>query len=339
MRHTSPDRPPAVRRVHVARGQVTAAAAAPRSGRVCIGLSNGLAMTFDPVTGSTQPCTFGAKQPWPITSAAFDADGDQLLIVRTNDGKWAHLAAYHWRDGAFRYPAEVWWSTPVNGTGYVTPPVREDGVQMAGFWDGKTFALLSGPDLIPVGRVEMQFSPDLFRGVLLSSFPDALCCVFVEDEGCWLVKPDVDRRQERLGTLIGLGGWRPGAPEDSELHHVPFAWMQPTLRQWHMAGADEQGALHWSAVDPYLYKTPLFDLVFSAREKYRAAAFVGPDRIAGVRPGGVDWLRRGENRLTLSATTPADLRDAVACFFSPPTGELLVVTSGGDVVRAAAPNV
>jgi hypothetical protein len=51
----------------------------------------------------------------------------------------------------------------------------------------------------------------------------------------------------------------------------------------------------------------------------------------------VGWLRHGSGVLVRWATTEADLHDAVACFASPLTGELLVACAGGDVVRVPLP--
>ena len=66
-------------------------------------------------------------------------------------------------------------------------------------------------------------------------------------------------------------------------------------------------------------------------------ALVRPGLVAAVQARGVTRFFVDELRLRARPPIRADLADAVACFPSAATGELLVVAGGGDVVRVPIP--
>jgi hypothetical protein len=334
---------PTVRRVQVAPGEVTAACASSRTGRLCLGFASGLAMTFDPCTGSTHPLTFAANELAPVTSVAFDAEGKHLLILRMkDDGELGCLASYAWSDGGFRSPATVWRMIPLSALGYVTSMVVAGAGCMAGLWDGQELAFLSGPDLIPISRVRSPFSPDAFRGALIidpAGTSQSPFCVLFDEETAWQMWPPPEGAASEAASVRFRSGWRPGLPLGSSLHHPPLACLRPDASKLDLLEVDEAGTLRLSFLTVSTFQLGHGALAFASGERYRAATFVGPDRLAAVRSGGVDWLRRGEGRITLTSTTTANLTDAVGCFFSPLTWELLVVSNTGDVVRVAAPTL
>jgi hypothetical protein len=332
---------PAVRRVRVASGQVTAACASSHTGRLCLGFASGLAVTFDPCTGSTKTLT-AVKDSRQVTSAAFDAEGKHLLIVSRQDGESGFLAGYTWPDGGRGNLAPIWRTIPLSGPGYVAPMVAAGGVRMAGLWDGRDLEFLSGPDLIPIGRVQSPFPPDAFRGALILDPVGALLpplCVLFDEDAAWQMGPAPGVAVAEAVPVRFRSGWRPGIADGSALCHPPLACLRSDASKLYLVEVDEAGTLRLSSLIVSTFQVALGAFAYTAAERYRAATFVGPDRVAAVRSGGVDWLRRGESRLTLSSTTPADLSDAVACFFSPLTRELLVVAGAGEVIRVAAPSV
>ena len=280
-----------------------------------------------------------------MTSVALDAEGTQLVVLRVaygQNGPSGRLAGYTWSDGGFRDPAAVRRPAPLSGSGYVTPPVTAGDVRMAGLWDGRALALLSGPDLVPVGRVESPFPPDFFRGALVLDPAGAArppLCVLFDEETAWLVWPPLPGGAPEAVPVRFRSGWRPGLADGSALAHPPLAHWRSDASKLDLVEVDEAGTLRWSVLMVSTFQPTPGALAYSTAQRYRAATFVGPERVAAARSGGVDWLRRGEGRLLLTSTTAANLADAVACFYSPLTRELLTATAGGDVVRVAAPNV
>jgi hypothetical protein len=76
------------------------------------------------------------------------------------------------------------------------------------------------------------------------------------------------------------------------------------------------------------------------RSSYRLAAMLGSRRIAAVRRDGVDWFRITEpndSPVLFPRSQIISLGDAVACFSSPRTNELLVVCADGQIVRVPVP--
>jgi hypothetical protein len=59
--------------------------------------------------------------------------------------------------------------------------------------------------------------------------------------------------------------------------------------------------------------------------------------LAGVHAAGIHWYRRSSHQFVLKGRTGLDLRDAVACFASPLTNELLIVCQHGDPIRVSIP--
>ncbi len=331
---------PVVWRVCVASGQVTAACASSYSGCVCLGYASGLVMTFDPCTGSTQPLACTPKEPWSVASAAFDAEGKHLLILHIEEGKSGMLTGYTLSDCEFRNCALFWRAIPLCGPGYLTPMVAASDVHMAGLWNGQDLEFLSGPDVVPMGRVQAPFSLDTFRGALIldPAGPSLPLCVLFDEDAAWQMGPSPTGDAPEAVPARFRFGWRPGIADGSALCHPPLAFCRPDASKLELVEVDEAGTLRWSLLLVSPFQLAPGALAYAAAERYRAATFVGLDRIAAVRSGGVDWLRRGESRLVLTSTTPAGLSDAVACFFSPLTRELLIVASAGDIVRVAAPN-
>ena len=77
-------------------------------GPVILGFTSGLAMIFDPATGSLLLCPSTEHRSWPVTSAAFDDDGKRLLILRTKDGIWGNLTSYQWTESGTKAPESRW---------------------------------------------------------------------------------------------------------------------------------------------------------------------------------------------------------------------------------------
>ena len=101
--------------------------------------------------------------------------------------------------------------------------------------------------------------------------------------------------------------------------------------------ASGDGHVCWSRLCVAGASVEMIGSAVSKTEGYLAAALVMPMQIAAVREGGIDWLRVHNRQLLAGDTTEVNLGGAVGCFFSPPTGEVLVVCQDGYVVRVSVP--
>src|SRR5262249_41790953 len=101
-----------------------------------------------------------------------------------------------------------------------------------------------------------------------------------------------------------------------------------------LAHLGETGRLHWAALRlTGAERGRVARLIRSRGRSARAASFLSPGRLAAVSASGVHWLRAGETGLHETGFTRCGLDDAVACFGSPLTSELLVLTRQGELVR------
>jgi hypothetical protein len=115
-----------------------------------------------------------------------------------------------------------------------------------------------------------------------------------------------------------------------------FSWLAPERTNLEMVFIDEEGALHWLVLrvltdDPAVLADHRSGLL------YRCATLLKPGHAAAVQRDCVAWLVRGERGFPRRTQTLVDLSDAVACFASPVTNELLVVAAEGDVIRVSVP--
>jgi hypothetical protein len=103
-----------------------------------------------------------------------------------------------------------------------------------------------------------------------------------------------------------------------------------------LAGVDASGQVWWSEM-----------VLASLRENRRlrsnegpflAATLVASGKLLAVRPTGVVRAGVSSRYLSVSWTTPAELSDAIACYYSATTKTLLIVCSNGDLVQVPIPD-
>jgi tetratricopeptide (TPR) repeat protein len=333
-------------RVRTVEGSVTAVCAAGRSGDLFLGFADGTVVWFQPRTGAQVRLK---TYPWPVVSLATDPEGLHLLVVNDPPGA-AQLTHYAVRGGALLVGTSRAPSAPDPGPALLSPVVTGGGEPAALLWDGARLTLLSGADFLPVGTVAAPFDPPDVVAPLLLSGPGgahvALVLTREDPSSLWFTDPsafDVPGAKGRGAVAtprwqaLALG-WHPEAAPGSSLGSPVVGWHDLGGSQL-LAGVGDAGVLHWSvlAVPGRGPARVVARNTHFAEGGYRAAALLPSGRVAGVSRSGVCWLRGGTRPPTVYAVTRADLGDAVACAFSPGTGELLVVCAGGDVVRVPAP--
>jgi hypothetical protein len=133
--------------------------------------------------------------------------------------------------------------------------------------------------------------------------------------------------------------WRAAPPAGCSLVAPARAWLMSSPQGLEVAGVDHEGTLWWSRFGVFVPPEKIDQRRgHLANERYRAAALLRPGEVAGVTRTGVSWARSTDLGLRVRSTTPAELGDAVACFASPLTRELLAVCANGDVVRVPVPS-
>jgi hypothetical protein len=316
---------------------VSAACAAAQTGDLYLGFAGGEVVCFQARSGRVAHLP---PYPWPVVALATDVTGHEVVILRGNEGELAHLSGYAgWES---RHIAGGWRTVAVRGVPRLTPVAAHEGESVVGLWDGARLSLLFGPEFVPHDRVTPPFPADEFTGALVLAGGVALArefTVLFDAGGVWytdhtrFAAPTAGQAAQVRAPL----GWAPRSGVDGVA--VGLSWALPQPVRLEVAGLSGDGDLCWSALDVFGTAGPGPDQRSNcdAGLHYRAAALLGPGRVAGVTATQVRWLRCGASRFTLWATTRADLADAVACFHSPQTGELLVVCRDGDVVRVAVP--
>jgi hypothetical protein len=211
---------------------------------------------------------------------------------------------------------------------FLAPIAISNNEMMLAMWNGWEISFLSLPDLLKVGRMAEQ---PLFRAMLLL-------------DGWKLTKMSAS-------TLV-LAGHRiffeiSDTQRDLHLSHLMmsalsqdgppmFSWLAPQRTNVEVVFVDTEGSLHWLVLrvltdDPAV----LFDQ--RASSVFRCATLLKPGKAAAVHRDRVVWLGRTDRTVTARTQTPLGLSDAVACFASPVTNELLVVAAEGDVIRVSVP--
>jgi hypothetical protein len=322
----------AVTRMKTLRGRVTAVCAASTTGDLFLGFETGALVGFQPRPGIQHP--FPAY-PWPIASVSTDPSGEHLLILRVGE-EVLHLSSAQRSGGSYQMGK---WRTLEHQQEQPRPPLVTplavlDGIVCGWMWAGRFLVRLWGSDFLPNGRVDLPFPPDEFQaGVILPSteeVSDRTLPVLVGGGALWLPAGQLLRPGRRVYSS-------PSRPAGAGLIHPVLSWLIPSRSHLELAGLRSEGGIFWCQSNPSTARLKFQEQSIASAD-FRATALLGPARLAGVTATGVQWLQVGGTAgVQVTGQTPAHLEDAIACFASPLTGELLVVCAEGDVVRVAIP--
>jgi tetratricopeptide (TPR) repeat protein len=349
-RTTAAAQRPTAPRIRTLRGRVTAVCAAPVTGDLFLGFDTGAVVGFLPRLGTQVPF---AAYPGPIVSLSTDPEGEHVLMLRAGEDA-LHLSSAH-RDGSV-YRAGRWRSLehPLNlvrpgaPLGPLPPRLSPlallDGVLCTWLSAGSYLLRLWGSDFLPNGRVDLPFPAEEFCAAVIlpeQEGPDRTLPAFVGEGGVWLPAPNRHQngrwRRDPFRWVWSLPQ-QEGAPEERPgLIHPPVSLLTPSPGQLEITGLGPEGAILWYQTNlPQSGSGQMERKVPSGR--FRATTLMQSGRPAGVTAEGVQWLAvSAAARFNVLGQTPTDLADAIACFPSPMTGELLVVCAEGDVVRVPVP--
>jgi tetratricopeptide (TPR) repeat protein len=328
-------------RLRLGSGQVSAVAGARLSGRVFAGFSDGRIVFFDPRSELLVKLGISEEKS-PIRALATDERGDQL-IARVEKAGECELLAFKITGASYDLTSQR--TVSRSGPSWLTPLAKQDGMSIFGIWKYENLDVVGGNNLLSLltgmlreterevrtGLVFWDSTPpaDASSATVRYALPLRVC-LFV-GEAVWCCK--TPRRTEDCFLQLG---WRPGSTLRGLCSPPPLSWLwrEPTALEF--TGIDsESDSIHWSELNYSDPDRPVLANGASTRSQssYRAAALVRPGLIAGVYDRGVDWLRRRGHSLEPSSATLLALGDAVACFPSPPTRELLVVCGEGSLAR------
>jgi hypothetical protein len=324
-------------RLRLASGRVTAVCAAGHTGRVFAGFAGGAWVMFDPGDGSVHHPPTPPGAPATVTCLATNPEGDRLVALHAPGGTGRRgLESYRLAGAGFSRLRRVE-LPPVEGDVWLTPVAEEDGKPAVGLWDGEGLAVLAASDLVRVetitppedGTPEEPLGAFLFRGL---SPRAAAVGLMVGRSRVWFFG-ETPEHESAPWCPIALG-W---AVRDAGCYPPPSLPRVILKRRSEVVGAADRGPVFWQSGSPERILTLGEERASTRETGYLLAAFLYSRRVAGVKPGRVDWLRREGPVLKPWSSTAADLADAVFAAFSPPTSELLVVCRDGDLVRVPVP--
>jgi hypothetical protein len=318
--------------VRLRNGRVTAACAAPRTGRVFVGFEDGAVVLFDPRAHSGCADSLDQTPSGKVVSLAVDSGGDHIVTLHVVAATMQKLSSYTWTGATFRlqaantFHATAW-------SAWLTPIAEAHGHAVVGLWHHGSLSQLSPHGLtrawdfhevgeVPEPHTILLFDPEAAgRATRGYVFGTAESYQFGRGVG----------RQ----PLPRLMSWRLSPRHDGQARPLAWALYGNTLE---VAGIDVEGMVCWTAVPFGGPSDEVYASACSPKAGYTAVALLAAGHLAAVRPGRIDWLSRNRGQLLPWTSTPLDTTDPVACFHSPLTAEVLVITGGGTLLRVPVPH-
>jgi tetratricopeptide (TPR) repeat protein len=306
-------------------GRLTAVCAARLTGQVFLGFEDGAVVRFDPRQGSAR---LNMGPLGRIDTLA--VDDEARLLVAVSHEKGPYLLASHCAETS-RALVRPFGEAEMLGPPGLTPVAASNGRYAVGLWDGQSLHYLTGVDLVPEARLAapVDLRMALMLSVPTSERPRLLSLLFEPDFVSFQVGvvPGPGEERMRLRMPWGVG-------EALAVEALPLSWLPLRGRYLEIAGVTDSGALGWALLRLFGSDAEVLGNHQTSSELlYRAVALVRPGVVAGVQARGVMRFFADEIRLQARPMIRADLSDAVACFYSAPTSELLVIADQGDVVR------
>lgn len=318
----------AARRQKTHHAEVTAAAAARETGDLFLGFADGALVELRPRSGEMM---VGRTSPAAVAALGCDAAGGLVVLVREEEDGAFSLSSYRPDRGVVA-------SFPLGPRrGQLTPSPSNvahcGGERVVALWDGESLEYRAGDRLSPAGGGKAP--PEVLTAVLLNQQNPITTRASIVAFGVDGFAPMSWRSLPDRAALTPLP-WVAATPG---LPGLPWlAWLQVQRTLLEVVVVTREGQLGWAALQVFTRDAGVQEAARSQQQaRYLAATILPTGLVAGLHRGGVSWFRPGRDRLRLVAETDAGLHDAVACFGSPETGELLVVCRRGDLVRVPLP--
>ncbi len=316
-------------------GTISAACVAGESGNLFVAFEDGALRWFNPAQGITEelPSLPG------VCSLATEPRGMVLLALSEGSEVEYQLASFHVVEG--RKYSRLLTRKVVSGLGaspQLAPLIRVGFEPVGVVWWAEGFVVFQGSQALPVERNE-RINESLFppwHGALLVPAPECNRLLLVDEQSAFLYPlPFQHPNSPGCGAL----GWT-ARPAPGLLSSQVFraSRTEAAVNVDVLRIDEESSQVIWSRLtvsDKHQFGP--MEWATSKSGKYLGAALLTPPRLAAIREGGIDWLRIHGRHLEVVSSTEINLTGACGCFFSPPTGELLILCRDGYLLRVAVP--
>jgi tetratricopeptide (TPR) repeat protein len=327
-------RPQQANPIRVGNATVTAAVFARETGDVFIGCANGEIYCFRPQTTEVVRVAVHGSV---IEDLAVDRKG-QLVVSLRIVGQIMQIASYEKTDdGAYESREDR--ALSEGGPFWLAPQVANyptsDRCFATCLANQRLLLLFDGPSLAIGSNLSSDRCEELVAGLLVplpERYPSKALGILAFN-GDMLVAVSKNRGRFCETSV----GWQPQLPLRSSLKSVPLSWLHSIPLE--LAGLKEDGSLHWTCIRLAIDKIECLKTNSAAPDGgYLAATIIRSGRLAAVRRSSIHWLRAGPKTFSPWAITRVSIPQAVACFPSRLTNELVVVCRDGSVVRVSIPN-
>jgi tetratricopeptide (TPR) repeat protein len=318
-------------RLTLGSGLVVAACAAQETGRLFVALSTRQIVGFNPEDGTMiSPAVYA-----PVDQLAADEAGEMLLARHGNGGKM--ISGFDYR-ARLAFPQQTCERMIEMESPRLTYVTHDGGEPVVGVWNDTSLKLLKGWHLVPEATLEGSQYPEAFApcsAVLTrtSISPGNHCwgaLLFSAGAVAWCPFRGTARAPASLGWMA--------APQQQALCSELVRTLETSNGcEVELLRLGEPGNLFWSRLSLHGHECERIGDAVSVGARYLAATMLLPRQFAGVHKDGVDWLRLDGRQLVVWTRTTVHLGNAVACFFSPLTMEMLVLCGDGTLVRVPVP--
>ncbi|MEZ5991691.1 MAG: tetratricopeptide repeat protein [Planctomycetota bacterium] len=312
--------------VQIGRGVVTAACYAAKADVLFVALAGGEVYRFSPTKGVQQVRGPGGR----LLGLGCDPQGKFVCVLESTpeDAEAADLSCYVQRsDGQyfrgrgnerFTGGVELAGVGDVGGTSVVA--LFETGRGVVAFRQGEGFD----------PYVEYAAPTTPWAGRLIRTNVTSML-VLGDRTAHWLGAVNAMRTVTEWQSAATH--WRmQGLVKGAEL-----AVFEGTPGNLEFAGRNEQGSLYWSGLKAGTFGLRCESRIVAARGDYLCAAITRPGQVVGVTAQGINWFRKEGEGFVLKTTTKLSTPDAIGCFHSYESGELMVLTSTGRVSLVSVP--
>jgi tetratricopeptide (TPR) repeat protein len=314
-------------------GTITAVCTAPETGHVFIGFQSGRLICFDPHNKTTAEFPGSSL---PVRAMSTDPAGRLVVVIRQKSELRTRCMTYRKsRYGLFDQMHEG-----RHGHLCLTSIVETSGYYF-GLYSPDDFEVLFSDHMVPVAGLGHELGPRL---------DESIEAVLLVDEtsntqgGIEVLHFEIDsvfschtHRRETAHTALG---WNVMPPQGALVSQTSLVWRQLDGAHCQIARVNaDGGGVYWSHLhrDQGNWKL-VASAVAAGHSGYQAVTILRPGRLAAVREGRIAWLRHGGKWLVPWSTQDLALPAAHACFFSPRTNELTVITKDNHAVCVPVPN-
>jgi tetratricopeptide (TPR) repeat protein len=324
---------PAPTHTHLGAGTIQALCSASETGQVFIGYDNGQVISFDPLHKSIRQ--FPAVSSAPIALST-NPSGTLVVALRDAAPLSKHCMGYRRNEFGLYELVDEQYTAEDRLT-----PIADVPETCIGVYSSEEFTVLRCDSFTLISRVISEFRDRLGQAC------DSL--ILIEPSETPL--PDVEWLCFGQGVMCSYNtynrqlsetqlGWPVQPPSEAIVPQASMTWFEADGAHCEIARISEDGGgIYWS----HLHRHEKHWLhrqsgIASGHSGYNAVAILQPGKLAAARQGRVVFLRCHHHWLMPWSTQDLALSQPLACFFSPLTNELTVITRDNQAVCVPVPN-